>query len=120
MLDTARHYFSTESIKSLIDAISYAKFSVLHWHIVDDESFPLELPTFPNLAKNGAYSAKETYTKEDVKTVVDYATKLGIRVIPEFDNPGHTRSIGLDPEFASLVRCFNKNWPYTVPGAYRI
>lgn len=55
-----------------------------------------------------------------IKDVVDYATKLAIRVIPEFDNPGHTRPIGFDPEFTEIIRCFNKEQPNTVPNAYKI
>ena len=60
------------------------------------------------------------YTIDMMNDIVSYATNLGIRVIPEFDNPGHVRSIGLDPEFSHLVRCFNKDWPYTVPNSYEI
>lgn len=97
-----------------------SKFSVLHWHIVDDESFPLELPSFPTISQHAAYSAQEVYTKEMVLDIVTYAQKLGLRVIPEFDNPGHTRAIGYDPAFADIMRCFDKSWSYTVPGAYRI
>jgi hexosaminidase len=41
-------------------------------------------------------------------------------VIPEIDNPGHTRSIGIDPEFREIMRCFDDNWSSTVTGAYRI
>ena len=57
MLDTARHYFSNQTIKELIETLSAAKFSVLHWHIVDDESFPLHLDSAPDLAQYGAFSA---------------------------------------------------------------
>lgn len=46
--------------------------------------------------------------------------RLAIRIVPEFDNPGHTRSIGMDPYFREIVRCFNDVDGYTVPGAYRI
>ena len=100
--------------------MAYAKFSVFHWHIVDDESFPMELTSFPNVTKNGAYSAEEVYTKEMVKEVINYGKLLGLRVIPDFDNPGHTRSIGYDPEFAEIMRCFNEPWPFTIPGGFRV
>ena len=52
--------------------------------------------------------------------VVEYAATLAIRVIPEFDNPGHTRAIGFAPEFKEIVRCFNKDHSYNVPGAYHV
>ncbi len=120
MLDTARHFFSVDYLKKLIDNLSLAKFSVLHWHIVDDESFPLDIASQPTLAKNAAYSAKEVYTTQDALDIVAYAAKVGIRVIPEFDNPGHTRALGLDPNFNDIIRCFNKNWYSTVPGAYKV
>ncbi len=55
MLDTARHYFPINSIKELIETLSLAKFSVLHWHIVDDSSFPMELKSNPSITENGAF-----------------------------------------------------------------
>ena len=55
-----------------------------------------------------------------VKRIVEHAQRLAIRVIPEFDNPGHSRAIGLDPYFTEIVRCFNKTIEYTVPNAYKI
>lgn len=72
MLDTARHFFSVDYLKKLMDNLSLAKFSVLHWHIVDDESFPLDIPSQPTLAKNAAYSAKEVYSTQDALDIVAY------------------------------------------------
>ena len=51
---------------------------------------------------------------------MSYASSLAVRVIPEFDNPGHVRSVGHDPYFKEIVTCFNKDWANTVPGAYKI
>ena len=44
MLDTSRHYYPPDTIKEIIQVMSAAKFSVFHWHISDDDSFPLEIP----------------------------------------------------------------------------
>ena len=55
MLDTARRFYSLDSIKKLLRAMALAKMNIFHWHIVDDDSFPLELKTFPNVTFNGAF-----------------------------------------------------------------
>jgi len=98
MIDTARHFLSMDTIRSVLDAMSYSKQNRLHWHLVDDQSFPFESKTFPALAGKGAFYAPETthtYSAADVQTVLDYAMSRGISVVPEFDTPGHTASWGL-------------------------
>ncbi|KAI8318037.1 glycoside hydrolase family 20 protein, partial [Martensiomyces pterosporus] len=90
--------------------MSYNKLNVFHWHIVDAQSWSVESKTFPDLHLKGAYSKEQTYYYDDVKKVIAYAKDRGIRVIPEFDVPGHTQIVGLaKPE---IVSCFNKqpNW----------
>eukprot|EP01084_Bolivina_argentea_P020345 37837_1 len=91
MIDTSRHYLSVAAIKNLIDSLAYAKFNVLHWHVTDSPSFPIESKLFPNLW-NGAYSNYERFTQSDVAAIVKYAKYRGIRVMPEFDIPGHAQS----------------------------
>jgi hexosaminidase len=108
MLDTARRYYSVDSILQILDAMHIGKFNVFHWHLVEDESFPFELKSFPRLHLNAAFRQGETYSREDVKKIVDHAQRLAIRVVPEFDNPGHSRSVGLDPYFNEIVRCFTQ------------
>jgi len=100
--------------------MSLSKLNVMHWHLVDDDSFPLNLESFPSIPENAAFSEDRVYTHQMVQEVVEYAETLGIRVVPEFDNPGHVRAIGMDPAFNAIIRCYNKDWPSTIAGAYKI
>ena len=77
-----------------IDVMAYNKFNVFHWHITDDQSFPFESLKYPNLTERGRYSRVHVYKQEDMRKLVDHARFRGIRVIPEFDTPGHTDSFG--------------------------
>ncbi|KAJ4822128.1 Beta-hexosaminidase 1 [Turnera subulata] len=69
LIDTSRHYLPVDVIKHIIESMSYAKFNVLHWHIIDEESFPFEVPSYPNLWK-GSYTKWERYTVEDAYDIV--------------------------------------------------
>ena len=65
----------------------------MHWHIVDDQSFPYASTTYPLLSKLGSYNSKRAiYTQEDVQHIIQYAKYRGIRVMPEYDMPAHTDS----------------------------
>lgn len=105
LIDTGRHYQPVEAIKEVIESMAYAKFNVLHWHIVDEESFPLEIPSFPRLWK-GAYTSSERYTVDDALEIVGYAKARGIKVMAEIDVPGHAESWGFGyPELWPSFNC---------------
>lgn len=80
LLDTSRHFEPISSLKHTIDALSYAKFNVLHWHVVDTQSFPFESNTYPRLWM-GAYSSTERYSYEDIQELVEYGRKRGVKVL---------------------------------------
>ncbi|KAI0049453.1 glycoside hydrolase family 20 protein [Auriscalpium vulgare] len=93
MLDTARNFFPVADIKRTLDAMSWVKINTFHWHVVDSQSFPLEVPGFTDVASKGAYSASSVYTPKDVADIVSYAGARGIDVMVEIDTPGHTSVI---------------------------
>jgi hexosaminidase len=90
MLDTVRHFIAVDTIKRQIDAMERVKLNVLHLHLSDDQGFRVESRRYPRLtaAANGDF-----YTQAQIRNLVAYATDRGIRIIPEFDVPGHSTAI---------------------------
>jgi hexosaminidase len=109
-LDCARHYFSTDTILRLLDLMALLKLNRFHWHFADDESFRLEIDSYPalwqktafrgeGLAIPGTYGggirAGGTYGRTDVACVLARAADLGIMVIPEIEVPAHSYALNL-------------------------
>ncbi|TKR79981.1 hypothetical protein L596_014121 [Steinernema carpocapsae] len=107
MIDTSRHFLSVNTIKRQIDLMAQNKLNVLHWHIVDSESFPYESRTFPDLHKKGAYSTRHFYSQKQVTNVINHARLRGVRVMAEFDTPGHMGSWQGQPGI--LADCFDEH-----------
>ncbi|GAB5587201.1 woronin body major protein [Umbelopsis nana] len=115
LLDTGRNFLPVNVILRQIDALAWSKLNVFHWHIDDSQSWPIHINAHPEMTKD-AYSAKETYSRSDVKKIINYAKARGVRVIPEIDMPGHSSSgwRQIDPKIVACGNSWwsNDNWPY--------
>ena len=107
LIDVGRHFIPLDVLERNIDGMAAVKLNVLHLHLSDDEGFRVESKRFPKLHEMGSDGLY--YTQADIRALVDYARDRGIRVVPEFDMPAHSRSwfVGY-PELAST------------PGTYKI
>lgn len=114
MLDTSRHFIQPDTIKTILDGMSYNKLNVFHWHLVDDQSFPFVSAVYPELSAKGAFKPEYIYSPDTVQEIIEYARLRGIRVIPEFDSPGHTRSWG-ESHIELLTPCYGKYEGYYGP-----
>jgi hexosaminidase len=107
LIDVGRHYEPMEVLKRNLDGMAAVKLNVFHWHLTEDQGFRVEskkLPKLHTLGSDGLF-----YTQDQVREVIAYARDRGIRVMPEFDIPGHSTSwlVG-HPEMGSA------------PGPYKI
>lgn len=107
LIDIGRHFEPMEVLKRNLDAMAAVKLNVFHWHLTEDQGFRIESKKFPKLHQQGSDGL--FYTQEQAREVIAYAAARGIRVVPEFDMPGHATSwvVG-HPELASA------------PGPYQI
>jgi hexosaminidase len=105
MLDSARHFQSPAFVKRLIDAMAANKLNTLHWHLVDDQGWRIEIPKYPRLTSVAAWRRPATapgapalpviggfYTRAQIREIVAYASARGITIVPEIEMPGHALS----------------------------
>ena len=118
LLDVARTFQPVEEIKRVIDNMAYLKLNKLHFHLVDDQAWRVDLKKYPDFVKKGAYRGGDAmfpatlgsfdkkyggyYTQDELRSIVAYATERNIEVIPEIDMPGHSRILGL---IHPAIRC---------------
>jgi hexosaminidase len=106
MIDCGRHFMPVEVIRRTLDGMAAVKLNVFHWHLTEDQGFRMESRAFPGLT--GLGSDGLFYTQEQAREIVAYARDRGIRVVPEFDMPGHSSAwfVGY-PDLASAPGPFH-------------
>src|SRR6202522_448832 len=87
-IDVSRHFISMPVLKRNVDALAAVKMNVLHLHLSDDQGFRLESREFPKLQELG--SGGMLYLRVEMRELIGYASDRGIRIVPEFDMPGHS------------------------------
>ncbi len=92
-LDVARNPFSVEDTTRTIDGMAAAKMNRLHLHATDSQSWPLEIPSLPDLARKGAYQPHLVWSADDLEILQAYGDEHGVMVYLELDMPGHTGSV---------------------------
>jgi hexosaminidase len=100
MLDVCRHFMPLDVVYRTLDGMAMVKMNVFHWHLSENQGFRIESRAFPRLQQMGSDGLY--YTQEQVRDVIRYAAMRGIRVVPEFDIPGHSTAwLVAYPELAS-------------------
>lgn len=122
MLDSCRHFQTTDFIKRYLDLMAFHKLNVFHWHLTEDEAWRIEIKKYPKLTSMGAWpgtnAAEEElggfYTEKDIREIVAYAKSRYITVVPEIDMPGHaTAALVAYPELSC------KGGPFNITGSGR-
>ena len=101
LMDDSRHFIGKEGVKLFLDAMAKHKLNVFHWHPDDDQGWRLPLAGFPDLQQYGSTLKKRNgklygpfaYTAEEVREILAYAKARHIKVVPEFEIPGHNRAL---------------------------
>ncbi|KAK3300299.1 glycoside hydrolase superfamily [Chaetomium fimeti] len=123
MMDTARYFFPVSDILRTIDAMSWNKMNRLHVHVTDSQSWPLEIPSLPEVSEKGAYHPSQTYSPEDIEHIQTYGAVRGVEVYFEIDMPGHIGVVSLShPELIVAYNELPYHWWCAEPpcGAFKL
>ena len=88
MIDSARHFVPLDVLRRNIDGLEAVKMNVFHLHLSENQGFRVESKKFPKLQEMGSDGLY--YTQDEIHDLIEYARDRGIRVVPEFDVPGHS------------------------------
>ena len=104
LIDPARHFWTLEELKQYVDYLAIHKLNRLQIHFTDHENWTVEVNRYPNLTpekqRNAADSSRETnqtyqnlarhyYTHDELRSLLAFAAKRFVTIVPEFEMPGH-------------------------------
>ncbi len=130
MIDSCRHFVTTDNLKRMIDHCAKLRFNVFHWHLTDDQGWRAEIKKYPELTEIGSvrcgnhFGSEQNdeihsgfYTRDEMREIVEYAHKNHMIVVPEIDMPGHVSA--LLASVPSLVCGDKKVEIKTTPGIFK-
>lgn len=130
MLDVARHFFTVEEVKRMIDLMALYKMNTFHFHLTDDQGWRWEVKRYPRLTQVGSVASNSYitaykegpyhtnaqygpffYTQQQLRDIVNYAAERHIEVIPEIDMPGHfVAAMASYPEYSCNPEGYHAVW----------
>jgi hexosaminidase len=120
MLDVARHFYTVDEVKAVIDYLAAYKYNVFHFHLTDDQGWRINIPSWPKLTSIGSNSAVDQiscekcfYSLDEYQDIVKYADERFITLIPEIDVPGHVRAALASYPDELYCEGDKPVWPYT-------
>ena len=120
MLDVARHFYTVDEVKQVIDYLAAYKYNVFHFHLTDDQGWRIEIPSWPKLTEVGSNSAVGQqscencfYSLDEYQEIVQYADERFITLIPEIDVPGHVKAALAAYPDELYCDGDKPDWPYT-------
>ena len=84
-MDEARHFYGKEAVLRMLDVMADYKLNVFHWHLSDDEGWRIPVA--------GVSAPPDCYTRDDIREIAAFAKERHIRIVPEIDLPGHSRTL---------------------------
>lgn len=115
-VDVSRHFRSVEFLKKHLEAMAMFKMNRMHIHLTDATGWRMQIDAYPRLTQFAAWRPQHTwkewwygerlyveegtegayggyYTKEQLRSLVDYARERHIEIIPEIEMPGHSEEV---------------------------
>jgi hexosaminidase len=109
LLDVARWCHPIDFVRRFVDQLAMHKLNTLHLHLTDDQGWRFEVRKYPRLTEIGGWRDQSNagharehrfdgrrhggwYSQDQLRDLVAYAARRGVRIMPEIDLPGHMQA----------------------------